>query len=87
MDGYVPDFDIVWHGEPAGDRRAQAAAIVKEGIERGARGALHGRKSVRISATNSQFHAITPTVRHMSGVGFTIFSIRCRSLTPIPAPP
>ncbi len=69
VDGYVPDFDIVWHGEAAGDRRAQAAAIVKEGIERGARGALHGRKSVRISATISQFHAITPTVRHMSGVG------------------
>ena len=68
-DGYVPNFDIVWHGEPAGDRRAQAAAIVTEGIERGARSALHGRKSVRISATITQFHAITPTVRKMDGVG------------------
>lgn len=64
-DGYTPDYDVVWHGEPAGDRRAQAAAIIKEGIERGARSALHGRKSVRIVATIGQFHAITPTVRRM----------------------
>ena len=54
-------------GRPA--LRAQAAAIVTEGIERGARSALHGRKSVRISATITQFHAITPTVRKMDGVG------------------
>jgi hypothetical protein len=69
VDGYTPDFDIVWHGEPAGDRHAQAAAIVKEGIERGARSALHGRQGVRISATITQFHAITPTVRRMHTVG------------------
>lgn len=69
VDGYTPDFDIVWHGEPAGDRRAQAAAIIKEGIERGARSALHGRESVRIVATITQFHAITPTVRRMQTVG------------------
>ncbi|GLK65478.1 hypothetical protein F8A10_03640 [Paracoccus kondratievae] len=59
---YVPDFDIVWHGEPAGDRRAQVAAIVKEGIEKGASG-LRGKNRVRIVATLSQFHAITPVVR------------------------
>lgn len=59
---YVPDFDIVWHGEPAGDRRAQAAAIVTEGIQKGAAG-LHGKTRVRIVATLGQFHAITPKVR------------------------
>ncbi|WP_223191510.1 DUF6778 family protein [Paracoccus thiocyanatus] len=59
---YLPDFDIVWHGEPAGDRRAQAAAILKEGIEKGSAG-QSGRTPVRIVATLSQFHAITPVVR------------------------
>ncbi|MEF9603676.1 hypothetical protein O4J55_15500 [Paracoccus sp. PXZ] len=59
---YIPDFDIVWHGEPAGDRRAQVAAILKEGIEKGA-GGLNGKTRVRIVATVSQFHAITPVVR------------------------
>lgn len=59
---YTPDFDIVWHGEPAGDRRAQAAAIVEEGIRKGAAG-LHGKTRVRIVATLGQFHAITPKVR------------------------
>ena len=59
---FTPNFDVVWHGEPAGDRRAQAAAIVKEGIQKGAAG-LHGKTRVRIVATISQFHAITPVVR------------------------
>ncbi|RDW12297.1 DUF6778 family protein [Paracoccus thiocyanatus] len=59
---YLPDFDIVWHGEPAGDRRAQATAILKEGIEKGSAG-QRGRTPVRIVATLSQFHAITPVVR------------------------
>lgn len=69
VNSYTPDFDIVWHGEPYGDRRAQAAAIVTEGIERGARSALNGRENVRIVATITQFHAITPKVRGMDDVG------------------
>lgn len=60
---YVPNFDIVWHGDPAGDRREQAAAILREGITRGAQG-LRGGQRVRIVATLVQFHGITPTVRH-----------------------
>lgn len=59
---YIPDYDIVWHGEPAGDRRAQVAAILEEGIEKGAAG-LKGGTPVRIVATLGQFHAITPVVR------------------------
>ncbi|CAM3187323.1 hypothetical protein SAMN04488021_12022 [Paracoccus aminovorans] len=75
---YTPDFDIVWHGEPAGDRRAQAAAIVKEGIEKGAAG-LHGKTRVRIVATLGQFHAITPVVREKlqnSGVHNIQYSVQ-----------
>ena len=38
---YYPKGDIVWRGEPFGDRRAQVKAIFEEGIGRGA-AALQG---------------------------------------------
>ena len=56
---YAPNADIVWHGEPFGDRRAQVAAIMDEGITRGATG-LRGSRPVTISARVLQFHAVTP---------------------------
>lgn len=59
---YTPNFDVVWHGEPYGDRRAQAAAIVKEGIQRGAT-VVQGKQQVRLVATVAQFHALTPMTR------------------------
>ena len=84
---YTPDFDIVWHGEPFGDRRAQAAAIVTEGIQKGAAG-LHGKTRVRIVATLGQFHAITPRcARRCRTRACTISSIPCRCLTPAAAKP
>lgn len=56
---YAPNADIVWHGEPFGDRRSQVAAIMDEGITRGASG-LRGRRPVTIAARVLQFHAVTP---------------------------
>lgn len=88
---YTPDFDIVWHGEPAGDRRAQAAAIVKEGIEKGAAG-LHGKNRVRIVATLGQFHAITPVVREnlqnsgVHNIQYTVQVFDARSGAPLTEP-
>lgn len=55
----APDYDVVWHGEPQGDRRAQVAAIMSEGIRRGATG-LRGSIPVVLEAQVSQFHAVTP---------------------------
>lgn len=59
-DTYAPNADIVWHGEPMGDRRAQVSAILKEGIAKGAKG-LHGGRPVIIAARLNHFHAVTPT--------------------------
>ena len=56
---YVPRADIVWHGDPAGDRKAQVAAVVKAGVEQGLK-PLKGRKSVIAAVTVTRFHAITP---------------------------
>lgn len=55
----IPSADIVWQGEPAGDRRAQVAAILREGITAGSTG-LGGKQPVTIAATVTKFHAITP---------------------------
>jgi hypothetical protein len=56
---YAPNADIVWHGEDFGDRRKQVAAIVREGITKGAR-RLEGSIPVVLSARVIQFHAVTP---------------------------
>lgn len=56
---YAPNADIVWHGEPKGNRRAQVAAILKDGILRGSAG-LNGTRGVRFEVTLVRFHAVTP---------------------------
>ena len=57
--GFAPNADIVWHGERAGDRRNQVAAIVREGVSKGVRG-LKGPRGVDLSITLRHFHAVTP---------------------------
>jgi hypothetical protein len=55
----APNADIVWHGEPRGDRRLQAARIVEDGLRAGS-AALNGRTPVRLQAQLNHFHGITP---------------------------
>lgn len=62
----VPSGDIVWRGEPAGDRRAQVAAIVKEAARRGTVD-LKGRSPARLAIQVERFHALTPRARALSG--------------------
>lgn len=59
VNSFAPEADIVWHGDPRGDRRAQVAAILAEGIRRGADD-LPGDHPVLIAATLQQFHGVTP---------------------------
>lgn len=54
---YVPDADIVWQEEALGDRYAQVGAIVKEGVQAGARG-LSGATPVRFNVVVRKFHAL-----------------------------
>lgn len=56
---YAPNADIVWHGEPFGDRRAQVARIIEEGIREGG-SALPGDRDVTIVGQVQHFHAVTP---------------------------
>ena len=56
---FAPGADIVWHGEPYGDRKAQVSALVKEGILQGSR-ELSGDRPVYITAVVRRFHGVTP---------------------------
>ncbi len=57
---FAPNADIVWHGEPFGDRKAQVAAIMHEGMTAGASN-LKGERLVTITVSVATFHAVTPS--------------------------
>jgi hypothetical protein len=61
----VPMADIVWHGEPPGDRRAQVAAIVADGVEAAA-APLRGPRPVEIHIAIDRFHGVTPAAINRS---------------------
>jgi hypothetical protein len=63
---YYPNGDIVWRGEPLGDRRAQVKAIFEEGIGRGA-ATLDGATPVDIQVEVLRFHALTQKARYTVG--------------------
>ena len=57
---YAPNADIVWHGEPFGNRATQVARIMEEGITTGA-SSLNGARPVTLAVELRHFHAVTPT--------------------------
>lgn len=61
----MPNADIVWHGEEFGDRRAQLARIVEEGVRKGTAG-LRGDRPVVFDAQVRAFHAVTPLAAQTS---------------------
>ena len=79
---FAPNADIVWHGEPFGDRKAQVAAIIDEGMTAGASD-LNGDQLVTISVMVATFHAVTPSAVarapaavHNIGYGMQVFDSR-----------
>lgn len=88
VNSWTPDYDIVWHGDPPGDRRAQVAAVMTSALRAGTAD-LTGPRPVVLAVTVQQFHAITPKVEQylsFSGVHdirFTIQVIDARSRKPL----
>lgn len=58
-DTLVPVADIVWHGDPEGDRRQQVAAILRDGVMEGA-ASLSGPRPVILQLVLERFHGVTP---------------------------
>jgi len=63
---YYPSGDIVWRGDPPGDRRLQVKAIFEEGIGRGA-ATLTGPSVVDLDIEVLRFHALTQKARYSIG--------------------
>ncbi len=61
----APDADIVWHGDPEGDRREQVAQVLEAGILRGS-SSLRGGVPVHIVVILEQFHALSPRARRIA---------------------
>lgn len=74
----IPSADIVWHGDPEGDRKVQVAKVLTDGITAGASG-LHGRTPVNILVTLERFHALSTSAealeRSDAGVHDIFFQI------------
>jgi hypothetical protein len=63
---YYPSGDIVWRGDPPGDRRAQVKAIFEDGIGRGT-ATLDGSTAYNLDIEVLRFHALTEKARYSIG--------------------
>lgn len=78
---YPPQDQLVWWGDPPGDRKAQVEALMTDAAERGATAALAGDRPVAVSLTIRQFHAMSPLARRTNlqfGVHEIAFDIKVR---------
>lgn len=63
---YLPRGDIVWRGDPIGDRHAQVQAIFQDAMQKGV-APLNGPAKVDIDIQVSRFHALTEKARYTTG--------------------
>lgn len=71
-DVFLPNADIVWHGDPAGDRHAQVTAIFAAALERGTADMALGYP-VMVNIEVEKFHALTPKTRATVGGNFAMW--------------
>lgn len=64
--GFKPRADIVWHGDPYGDRYAQVQALVAEAASETIAPMTEGRP-VMVQLTLTRFHALTEKARYTFG--------------------
>ena len=91
--GYFPLGDILWSGDPPGDRREQVRSVLEEGLQIGARDLATAAEradgsgtdalpSVVIEAELTRFHALSPVARSTLGGLHTIaFVLTVRDAT------
>lgn len=63
---YYPLADIVWRGDPIGDRYAQVKALMEEGLARGVQG-LHSGPQAIVDVQLTRFHSLTEKTRFTFG--------------------
>jgi hypothetical protein len=63
---FYPVADIVWRGDPMGDRKMQISEIFQTAIRHGAEG-LDGATPVIVDVTLARFHSLTERTRYSVG--------------------
>lgn len=63
---YYPGADIVWRGDPVGDRYAQVKALFDRALARGV-APLNGAQAVDLEVRVLLFHALTEKARYTTG--------------------
>ncbi|WP_439521909.1 DUF6778 family protein [Marivita sp.] len=63
---YYPHGDIVWRGDPRGDRHQQVKAIFEAGL-RNAAPIVDGARAVRLDVQVVRFHALSEKARYSVG--------------------
>lgn len=63
---YLPLADIVWRGEPPGNRYAQVASILSDGLRAGTIDMKQGPR-VTVEVILTRFHALTEKARYTVG--------------------
>lgn len=72
VNSYKPAADIVWHGDPDGDRYAQVQTIVGAAMSRATQGMTQGR-AVVLDIMVTKFHALTQKTRGSIGGKHNLF--------------
>jgi hypothetical protein len=76
--GFYPNVDVVWRGDPVGPRVAQIGAMFETAAARN-RGVIGGQTPVVLDVTLIRFHGVTErTRRSVGGVYNIIFSMTVR---------
>lgn len=63
---YYPRGDIVWRGDPLGDRHAQIKAIFEAGLQNAAP-RVQGSRPMRIDVQVTRFHGVSEKARYTIG--------------------
>ena len=63
---YYPQGDIVWRGDPAGDRHAQVEAIFRDAVTQATQGMSSGTPAI-LDIEVERFHALTEKARYLTG--------------------
>lgn len=75
---YYPSGDIVWRGDPLGDRYQQVAQVMYDGLTKGTT-KLQGTTPVKLDVEVLRFHAITEKARYSTGgVHNIVFALEMR---------
>ncbi|RME18470.1 MAG: hypothetical protein D6801_01305 [Alphaproteobacteria bacterium] len=72
---FFPKADIVWWGDPVGDRRAQVDALITEAVKKGVAD-LDGARKVNLVLEVTRFHAITEKTRFAAPPGTATHDIK-----------